>query len=210
VSRFILVVAAAAVFAPAAGAQVPTAPVDDLLRSVEERRRGVETFAAACSRTDTHPLTKKTVTYTGTVAWARPNKARLDLADPEDAKKPDVEKSRFERFVCDGRTLWEYSPKDKLIVAHAVPKDGDDNVLFALLRGFKAADLKKRFDVQLTEGGPETKEWYGFVRLTPKTEADKQDFQFLELAIWRKDPPNQPGVAHLPCQVRYVRPNGAR
>lgn len=184
--------------------------LDAVLRAVEARMKSVESFHAKCERTETHPLTKKVSTFVGEVAWQRPNRGKIDLAHPDDVGKRDRDKTRFERFIADGKKVYEYNPAGKLIVEHDQPADGAANPLFAFLKGMKADDLKKRFDVRLIEADAKVKDWFVHVRLTPKDESDKREFQFADLTVWLKNPNKQgePDLTHTPCQVRYVQPNG--
>ena len=182
--------------------------LDQLLKAWEQRMTSVESLSTKCSRTENHPLTKKATTFVGEAAFMKPNLARLDLTHQDEVGKKDAEKTNFERMFCNGQHLYEYSPKEKLIVIHDIPKNdpASDNMILAFLRGMKADDAKKRFAMSLTK---ET-EWYAYLMISPKSESDKQEFTAAQLTIWIKNPNpvGQPNVTMMPCRLWYRQPNG--
>jgi TIGR03009 family protein len=181
--------------------------IDALLNSMEKRASSIDSMQATCKRIDVHPLTKKSTVVEGGISWRQPNLARIDLCPADEAKKKDENKSHFERFIADGKYLWEYNAKEKVIVAHEMPKDGaTDNILLMLMHGIKAQELRKRFDVKWASDD----EWFAVVRLIPKNAADRQDFTTLDLAIWIKNPNPQgkPDLTNLPAQIHLLAPNG--
>jgi len=182
--------------------------LDTLLKAWEQRMGGVENFAAKCNRTEVHPLTKKQTTFIGDAAFMKPNMARIDMTHQDEVGKRESEKMNFEKMICNGQYIYEYSPKDKLIIIHDVPKNDPtaDNMILAFLRGMKADDAKKRFTMSLSK---ET-EWYAYLYIQPKTDADKQEFSAAQLTIWVKNPnpQGQPNLTMLPCRLWYRQPNG--
>jgi TIGR03009 family protein len=177
------------------------------LKSVEQRTGSIDSMQATCKRIDVHPLTRKQSVVEGEIAWRKPNLVRIDLCPPDEIKKEDKDKTHFERFIADGKFLWEYNAKEKVIVAHEMPKDGaTDSILLMLVRGIKSDELRKRFDVKWANDD----EWFAYLRLTPKNAADRQDFSALDLAIWIKNlnPKGKPDLTSLPAQVQLFSPNG--
>ena len=168
---------------------------------------GVENFSTKCTRTTVNDLTKKSTTFVGEAAYIKPSLARIDLTVQEEAGKKDVDKVNFERMFCTGQYIYEYSPRDKKIIIHEIPKNDPsaDNMILAFLRGMKAADAKKRFNMTLTK---ET-EWYAYVYITPKSEADKQEFTAAQLTIFIKNPNPENGanLNMIPCRLWYKMPN---
>jgi TIGR03009 family protein len=190
--------------------------LDALLKSWEQRMAGVESFSTKATRTTLHAVTKKATTFVGDAAFMKSRDkdgkvqqlARVDLTHQDDLGKKDAEKTNFERMFCNGKYIYEYSPKDKLIILHDMPK-GDalaDNLILAFLRGMKSEDAKKRFALTLTK---ET-EWYGYIYIQPKSDADKQEFSAAQLTIFIKNPnaADKPNLAMMPCRLWYRQPNG--
>lgn len=182
--------------------------LDALLRAWEQRMISVDTLATKCTRTDVHPLTKKQTTFIGDAAYMKPNLAKIDLTHQDEVGKKDTEKTNFERMYCNDRYIAEYSPRDKKIIVHPAPKADavSDNMILSFLRGMKAEDAKKRFQMTLSK---ET-EWYAYLYIQPKNEADKQEFAAAQLTIWLKNPnpQGQPNLQMMPARLWYRQPNG--
>lgn len=207
-TAFLLCTMPLAAQGPAPSPQPGPEQLDQLLKAWEQRMTGIDALATKCNRTDVHPLTKKQTTYIGDAAFMKPNMARIDLTHQDEVGKKDSEKMNFERMFCNGQYIYEYSPKDKLIIIHDVPKNDPtaDNMILAFLRGMKADDLKKRFSVTLSK----QTEWYAYLYIQPKTDADKQDFTAAQLTIWVKNPnqQGQPSLTMMPARLWYRQPNG--
>ena len=196
--------------APTAAPAPPPNPerLDALLKAWEERMTSLESFSTRTTCTEVHQLTKKTITLVGEAAFMKPSMARIDLTDQDEVGKKDTEKTNFQRLFCNGQYIYEYSPRDKLIVIHDIPKNNpaEDNMILSFLRGMKAAAAKQRFDMTLTK---ET-EWYAYLLISPKSPSDKQEFTAAQLTIWLKNPnpQGQPNLTMMPCRLWYRQPNG--
>jgi len=193
---------------PASGPAPTGERLDQLLTAWEKRMAGTESFYTKTSRTETHPLTKKQTTFVGEAAFQKPSMARIDLTHQDEVGKPDAEKTNFERLFCTGQYIYEYSPADKKIIIHEMPKNNpaDDNMIMSFLKGMKAANAKARFDMTLSKED----EWYGYLLISPKNAADKAEFTAAQLTIWMKNPnpANKPDLAMMPVRLWYRQPNG--
>ncbi len=182
--------------------------LDTLLKAWEERMTSLDSLATRTTRNDTHPLTKKVTTFVGEAAFLKPDMARIDLTHQDDVGKKDAEKTNFERIYCNGQHIYEYSPREKLIIIHDMPKNNPatDNMILSFLKGMKAANAKQRFGIVLTK---ET-EWYAYLMITPQNAADKQEFSSAQLTIWVKNPNPQgkPNLAMMPARLWYRQPTG--
>jgi len=194
--------------APATTPAPTSERLDMLLKAWEERMAGTESLYTKTSRTETHPLTKKATTFVGEAAFQKPNMARIDLTHQDEVGKRDEEKTNFERLFCTGQFIYEYSPKDKLIIIHDMPKNNpaEDNMIMSFLKGMKAANAKERFDMTLSKED----QWYAYLLISPKTAADKQEFTAAQLTIWMKNPnpQGQPNLSMMPVRLWYRQPNG--
>jgi len=188
----------------ASAAEPAPEDLDSVLKAVEMRMKGVDAFRARCTRTVTNGLTKKQEVFTGELIWQRPDRLRVDLTHADEANKKEAERTRFERIIFDGKNVYEYSPSDKLIVVHAAPKNLDDNLLFAVMKGVKGDELKKRFDMTL---GFDKSALYAIIDLSPKTDADRQEFKLARIWVYR-DIPNRPDLKNTLCQIQLFQPNG--
>jgi TIGR03009 family protein len=193
---------------PAPAAQPTPERLDQLLRAWEQRMISVDTLSTKCKRTDVHPLTKKQAIFMGDAAFQKPGMAKIDLTHQDEIGKKDTEKTNFERMYCNDKYIAEYSPRDKLIILHDVPKNDPtaDNMILAFLRGMKAEDAKKRFAITLSK---ET-EWYAYLYIQPKSDSDKAEFAAAQLTIWLKNPnqQGQPNLQMMPARLWYRQPNG--
>jgi TIGR03009 family protein len=182
--------------------------LDLLLKAWEQTMANVSSFSTKVTRTDVHPLTKKQSVMMGEAAFMKPDLARIDMTPQEDLGKKDEQKSYFERLIFDGRKLYEYRAREKKIVIHDIPKadPAGDNMIMAFLRGMKADDAKRRFNMTLTKES----EWYAYVYITPKAKTDLAEFNAAQLTIFIKNPnpANAPNLVMMPCRLWYRTPQG--
>jgi len=193
---------------PAPSPQPSAERLDLLLNAWEKRMSGVDHFSTKIARTSVHALTKKSSTYMGEAAFMKPDLARIDLSPQEEVGKKDNEKTNFERMIFNSKYLYEYSAQDKKIIIHEVPKvdPANENILLAFLRGMKADDAKRRFNITLTKES----EWYAYIYISPKNKADQQEFTAAQLTIFVKNPnpANAPNLVMMPCRLWYRLNNG--
>jgi TIGR03009 family protein len=186
------------------------ARLDLLLKEWEKKMATVENFSTKVTLNELHALTRKSSTFIGEAAFMRPSLARIDLTHQDEIGKKDTEKTKFRRMFCNEQYLYEYSPTEKKIIVHDIPKNDAaiaDNLILSFLRGMKAEDAKKRFSLTLTK---ET-EWYAYLYILPKSAADKQEFTAAQLTIFVKNPnpASSPNLTMMPCRLWYRQPNGA-
>ncbi len=190
-------------------AQTPTSQdLDSLLNKWEARMSKMQTFRSKCDRIDLDPLRRKPVRYSGEVAFKKPGMARLDLTEESEVKLPDDKKTKFERMFCSQKHFIEYNPIDKLIIVRELPKNEsmDDSMVLSLLKGMKAEDAKKRFGLTLTKKD----DYYAYIYITPKLDADRKDFGAAQLVLWVKNPnpATKPNCEMMPCRLWYKDVSG--
>ena len=136
--------------------------------------------------------------YTGVVLCMKPNLAVLRLDYTGD-------KNDYEAFICDGKTVFAYSGRDKTITKINLPQNqpGVDNLMLDFLAGMKAKDVKERFDITLFK----TDENYIYLDIKPLRAGDQREFTHLRLALYGPGPATK-AVAYLPAQVYMLKPNG--
>lgn len=167
--------------------------LDALLMRWEHEMRGVQTFAAQCTRTTIDKVFQSTDIFEGTATFKKPNMAMLKMFKKN---KPDD----FEMFVFTGNLLYEYSKPNKVVRIHELtpPKNGqnvDDNGFLSFLSGMQAIAAKKRYDMTLVQED----QWYYYVRILPKEAADKADFQEARLVLNKQ--------SFLPRELWFKQPN---
>ena len=60
----------------------------------------------------------------GTIKYASPDRGlfRLDSTE-KDGKVSPIENARAEHWMCDGKSIWEYSPAKKQVIEHKLPPE---------------------------------------------------------------------------------------
>jgi TIGR03009 family protein len=168
--------------------------LDMLLNRWEQEMKAVESLVAQCNRTTVNKTFQATETYSGTASFLKPNMAMLDM---KKQNRPDV----YEKFICTGNKLYEFSPQNRAVRVHELPppKQGgaisDDNFL-SFLFGMKAEEAKRRYDLRLERED----QYYYYVTILPRMPQDKADFQQARLVLVKQ--------SFLPRELWFVSPNG--
>ncbi|MBM3979605.1 MAG: TIGR03009 domain-containing protein [Planctomycetes bacterium] len=138
--------------------------------------------------------------FTGVVLCMKPTFAVLRLDYTGDPTKAD-----YEAYICDGKSVYAYSGKDKTITEVKLPQNqvGVDNLMLDFLSGMKAKDAKERFDIDLFK----VDDHYVYLDIKPLRPADQREFKNLRLALYGPGAATAK-VAYLPAQVFMVKPNG--
>jgi TIGR03009 family protein len=199
--RFTIALLAAAVlltatrtFAQNPPPQTAEARLDQVLNFWEQVTRQTTAFDAVCNRTRTSARFGTTEVYEGTL--------RLLKGDP-DLLYASIEMHRkddgavFEKLILNERGLWAYDSVAKIINLYGIPKRAGffDNSPVALVYGMKAADVKKRFEIQLK--GED--QHYFYLEISPRTDTDKSNFAKVRLTLTR--------ATYLPRQLWWQQPN---
>ncbi len=186
---------------PAANEADQAKRLDEILKGWSARTLALKSFSATCTRTDKDPLTKKETVFQGEILFQRPNLVKIELVNK--ANKEDFEKIFFKE-----KYLFNYVPKEKLVMVHELPPTNpiEENMILSILRGMKPEDAKKRFTMSLQKEKKEN-EPYAYILISPKTAADQQDLVQAQLAIWIKKPPDQPNIEFMPARFWYREPN---
>lgn len=173
--------------------------LDAHLDAWEKRMVDVKNIRTEITLKRTDVVFKKEREYTGVVLCMKPNFAVLRLDYAGDPTKAD-----YEAYICDGKAVYIYSGKDKVITKVKLPQGqaGVDNPMLDFLAGMKAKDVKERYDVTLFK----TDEHYIYMDIKPLRPADQREFQHLRLALYG---PGQATAkfAYLPAQVYMLKPN---
>lgn len=177
---------------PAPRGPDPNQQLDQLLQHWEQAMGSVQTIAAQCTRTSVDKVFQQNEVYEGTARYMKPNLAMLDLRQKDN---PQV----FEKFICTGTYLYEFSPQRKELRIHELPppKSGqvaDDNFL-SFLFGMKAEEAHRRYDLRLVQ----VDQWYVYIEIYPRFPADKADFTRARLVLNKQ--------SFLPRQLWFEQPN---
>ena len=186
---------------PAPPAAQPADPLDDYLARWQQSMEQIQALSATLQRTDKDSVTEVERRLTGYTKYlkvgagpATQNLALLEMT-------PKGQKDFSERFVCSGAFLYEYSPAEKVIRAHEMPKPragqvADDNFM-SFLFGMKKEEARARYDLKLTK----TDANYVYVEVLPKNAADKVDFKRAQIVLVKD--------TMLPRRLWFEQPNNA-
>jgi TIGR03009 family protein len=175
--------------------------IDDYLLRWEQEMQKIQGLEATLERTEkdkTFQIEKK---FVGSARYMKdgtgPNARNLALLEMREPGKQEL----YEKFICTGTFLYQFSPTTKEIRALRLPppKPGqvtDDNFL-TFLFGMKAEQAKQRYDLKLTKED----QYYIYVDVVPRTPQDQADFKRAQLVL-NKD-------SFLPRQLWFEQPNGS-
>jgi TIGR03009 family protein len=184
----------------------PAAPgVDPRLEAVlgywEKAMLNVQTLSAEVKRTKLDKTFQTTELFEGTAQFMRGGAGQTSRAALEMFKKnqPQV----FEKYLCTGNFLYEWSPPNKVIRIHELPapKAGQisEDSFLSFLFGMKAEEAKLRYHMAYVPP-PVNDKYYQYLSIRAKTPADKADFTEARLTLFASN--------YLPRQLWFLQPNG--
>ena len=202
-----------ALAAVAAAAQPPADPAAEAAKRAEADRRldahlvgwqqrmaVLNNFRAEFVVEKTEPVFKRKQEYAGAVLCMKPDLARLRAESKAD-------KTDYEAYICNGKSVYAYSGRDKLITEVPVavnPADGGGNLMLDFLSGrMTKDDVKKRFQMALFNQDAN----YIYLDIRPVLGADKREFAQIRFALFGPGVPNKAHV-YLPAQMYLVKENG--
>jgi TIGR03009 family protein len=183
--------------APPPPAAAPLDPahnrLDALLLQWQQKMGDMQVLEAQCTRTTFDKTWQNTDVFEGVAKYKRPNLAMLEM---HKKGKPEV----YEKYLCNGTSLYEYAPQSKVIRVHELPapKPGqvaDDNFL-SFLFGMKAEEARRRYELKLVKED----QWYIYLEILPRFPADKADFHKAQLVLLNN--------SFLPRRLWFEQPNG--
>lgn len=153
--------------------------VDALLVQWEAKMKSVESLQAQIVRQDEDVRFRSKTFFEGVAKYKKPNYAILDLRM---RGRPE----RFEKFVCTGTYVYVFDQDNKELRVYDLPsKSGqvsEDNFLSFLFE-IKAEDAKRRYELSFFKD-PDAN--YYYLKILPRTEADKAEFKTALLALSRE------------------------
>lgn len=175
-------------------------PLDIVLRGWEKAMTDLRSFAAVVDRTSIDKALQSKDEFKGYALFVKAankndgSRARLELYKASNAKI-------FERYICTGTFLYEYSPSTQVVRIHDMPKTnqpggGQQESFLSFLFGMGSEQAKTRYNMQYVKSD----EHYHYVRILPKLAHDKSDFAEARLSLLRSN--------NLPAQMWYLQPNG--
>ncbi len=168
---------AGAAIVPAAATVIPPA-LQAHLSAWEKKSSTVTSYYSECEYVRKNVLLRKETTFTGTMMCMKPNLARMRIDNKAD-------RTDFLSYIADGKSVYEYNGKDKVVRQYLIPPGGKggvgDNLLMEFMSGsMTAEDVKTRFDLKLEK----EEDFYTHIRIAPRLERDKQEFETMLLVLY--------------------------
>lgn len=162
---------------PVAANALPVA-LQNHLTAWEKKSASTNSYYADCDFVKKNTTTRKETTYTGTLMCMKPNLARMRIDNKAD-------KADYLAYIADGKAVYEYNGREKTVTQYQIPPGGKggvgDNLLMEFMSGAMTAnDVKTRFDLKLEK----EEEHYVHIKITPKLERDKQEFDTMLLVLY--------------------------
>jgi TIGR03009 family protein len=173
--------------------------LDEHLSKWEAAMKKVETLGAQLTRIDKDPVFERVQKLTGVAYYMKagsgPTAQNLALLQ----MNVDGQKEFKEKYICTGAYIYQFLPDQKEIRYYKLPKPGpgqvgEENNLLTLLFGMKAEDAKRRYELKLDEDAN-----YIYVYISPRSPADKADFQRARLVLNKSN--------YLPRQLWFEHAN---
>lgn len=189
--------------------QIPATPppagdnkkaLDEHLSKWEAATKKVETLGAQLTRIDKDPVFEHVQKLAGVAYYMKagngPTAQNLALLE----MKVEGQKESKEKFICTGTYIYQFLPEQKEIRYYKLPKPeanqaAEENNLLSLLFGMKAEDVKRRYELKLANEDTN----YIYVYITPRSAADKSDFQRARLVLNKSN--------YLPRQLWFEHAN---
>lgn len=193
--------------APAVPPAADDKALDQHLAKWEAALKTVETIGAQVTRIDKNPTFDEVTKLTGTAYYMKagsgPSAQNLALLE----LTLDGQKEPKEKFICTGTYIYSFFPEQKEIRYYELPKPKlgqtpEDNNLLSLLFGMKAAEAKRRYELKLAKDKTHPTgedDYYIYVEITPRSAADKADFQAARLVLNKSN--------YLPRQLWFEHAN---
>lgn len=144
----------------------------------------------------------------GTVSYQNPDKGSFHIKQVKawDAKQQQhVENSNIvgERWVCDGKSVYEYKTEQKQLVERPIPPEMQGKNIadgpLPFLFGAKADDLKKRYWMKVDPRAPAGSIW---LTAMPKRRSDAMNYRSVEIMLDQQK--------MLPIAMRVAAPDGSK
>ncbi len=144
----------------------------------------------------------------GTVSYQNPDKGSFQIKQVlawDASQQKHVENSNIvgERWVCDGKSVYEYKTEQKKLVERPIPPEMQGQNItdgpLPFLFGAKADALKKRYWLRVDPRAPEGSIWLAAM---PKRRSDAQNYRSVELML--------DSTKMLPTAMRIAAPDGSK
>jgi len=152
--------------------------LDQVLQAWEQRNAGVKTFECDFTRWQYDPVfgdaNKPKYRDDGHLKYAPPDRGRFDIKG-----------ERPEKWICNGKSIFEFNYAKKQLIEYKLPPDMQGRAIadspLPFLFGAKAGELKRRYFLRIiTPAGAKGQIW---LEAHPKFQQDAANFKRAELIL---------------------------
>ena len=188
--------------------------VDQILQEWENRGEEVKTFDCEFERWEYDPVfgpgkNEPSIKSHGRLTYSKPDKGSFKINEvyryvktggSQPVEYQHQEHEIGEHWVCDGKAIYQYNHKEKLLEVQKLPESmrGADivNGPLPFLFGAKAEELKARYWIRSKQSDASTI----WLEAYPRTQADAANYHHVEVMLERK--------TMLPRGIQVHMPNG--
>ena len=204
-------------FNPPSSSQEIDPQLDRILLDWEKKMNGIDKLSVECIRKQKEAINQTVEMHQGYARLLKPKYVLLDLQEVPEKSNKKSDPSNRELYTSDGKTLNEYSLREKKVIIHQLAQNreiGEENALLGFIFGMKAVNLKKWYGLKLEKMDAN----YIYVRLYPRRPSDMQEFKEAQIVFFAPGIVNNITDAklkqkiadsiYLPARLLLWKPNG--
>jgi TIGR03009 family protein len=191
------------------------AQLDRVLKAWEQKSKDIKTFDCSFKRWEYDPVfavakpnadpNAPANVDLGILKYGAPDKGvfRVMYKDSPDGKPVPIEEDRADHWICDGKSVYQYIPKQKKLVEHKLPPEMQGKAIvdgpLPFLFGADAQKLRQRYFLRVIPPPPNIKNVV-CLEAYPRFQQDAANFRMATLML--TDP------AMTPRGLQIFQPNG--
>jgi TIGR03009 family protein len=191
------------------------AQLDRVLKAWELKSKDIKTFDCSFKRWEYDPVFAVATPNAdpnapvnvdlGILKYGSPDKGvfRVMYKEGPDGKPMAIEEDRADHWICDGKSVYQYIPKQKKLVEHKLPPDMQGKAIvdgpLPFLFGAEAAKLRQRYFLRVTPSPPNMQNVV-CLEAYPRFQQDAANFSMATLMLTVQD--------MVPRALQIFQPNG--
>jgi TIGR03009 family protein len=193
--------------------QQDEAQLDRVLKAWEQKSKDIKTFDCSFKRWEYDPVFPKpnadpnapAYIEIGILKYAAPDKGvfRVLSQDGPDGKPVPIDADRAEHWICDGKSIYQYIPKQKQLVECKLPPEMQGKAIvdgpLPFLFGADAQKLRQRYWIHIIPPPPEIRNVI-CLEAYPRFQEDAANFRTATLMLTLPD--------MAPKALQIFQPNG--
>ena len=187
--------------------------LDNVLKAWEQKSKDIKTFDCSFKRWEYDPVFPKpnadpnapAYIELGIIKYATPDKGVFQVMFQEgpDGKSVPVDADRADHWICNGKSVYQYLPREKKLIEHKLPPEMQGKAIvdgpLPFLFGAEAQKLRQRYWVR-TVPPPPSMQGVICLEAYPRYQQDAANFRTAILML------NVPAMT--PRGLQILQPNG--